>query len=156
MPMPPDPTDATGPMRLVLTTLPDAESARALAEELVRRRLAACVQELPIRSTYRWKGEVEVAEERLLLLKTGPKQVGALFEAIRARHPYEVPEIVEIDVGRVAPSYLAWLLGSTGREASGDGPLRVSDRGSRRARAARRPGGSRGPHRRRSRHTGRR
>ena len=71
---------------------------------VVERKLAACAQRLPIRSTYWWKGQVERSEEVLVLFKTLPKQVGALFRRLRAVHPYEVPEIVELerDAGRRA------------------------------------------------------
>lgn len=99
---------------LVLTNLPDAASARALAEHVVTEHLAACVNILaPCRSVYRWQGKVEDAEEVPLLMKTSADRYAALEAAIRARHPYELPEIVAVPIGRGLPAYLAWLAAET-------------------------------------------
>jgi periplasmic divalent cation tolerance protein len=99
---------------LVLTNLPDAASARALAEHVVAERLAACVNILaPCRSVYRWQGEVEVAEEVPLLIKTRTNRYAALEAAIRARHPYELPEIVAVPISHGLPAYLGWLAAET-------------------------------------------
>lgn len=149
-PYPPDPVDATGPMRIVLTTFPsEADAARAVAAVLARR-LAVCAQRLPIRSSYWWKGRIESGEEVLVLFKTAPKRVGALFRALAKLHPYEVPELVELDVPRVAPGYLAYLLETLG-EAPVAFPIDRTTRrsGAPRARGALRPRGTRAPRRRR-------
>ena len=99
---------------LVITTLPDAETARALAEQLVEQRLAACVNILaPCQSIYRWEGKVEDAEEVPLLVKTNAARYAALEEAIRAYHPYELPEIVAVRIDRGLPGYLAWVAEET-------------------------------------------
>lgn len=99
---------------LVLTNLPDAETARALADHLVARRLAACVNILaPCRSIYRWQGQIESAEEVPLLIKTSADRYPALEAAIRARHPYELPEIVAVPFSRGLPAYLEWLAAET-------------------------------------------
>lgn len=96
---------------LVLTTLPDAETAQALATELVEAGLAACVNLLPAcTSIYRWQGRTESASEVLLLIKTAAAGYDALEAAIRARHPYELPEIVAVPVVRGLPDYLRWLV----------------------------------------------
>jgi len=95
---------------LVLTTVARAEDAERLAEELVGRRLAACVNVLPgVRSIYRWKGAVERDEERLLLVKTRTERFEALREAILSLHPYEVPELIAIPIEAGSAAYLAWL-----------------------------------------------
>jgi periplasmic divalent cation tolerance protein len=95
---------------LVLTNLPDAASARSLAEHVVAERLAACVNILaPCHSVYRWQGKVEQAEEVPLLIKTSADCYAALEAAIRARHPYELPEIVAVPISHGLPDYLAWL-----------------------------------------------
>ncbi len=99
---------------LVITSLPDAESARALATKLIEQRVAACVNILaPCVSIYRWEGKVEEAEEVPLLIKTSAARYAALEEAIRAYHPYELPEIVAVRVDKGLPDYLAWVAAST-------------------------------------------
>ena len=99
---------------LVITNLPDAESARALATKLVEQRLAACANILsPCLSIYRWEGRLEEAEEVPLLIKTSAPRYAALEEAIRAYHPYELPEIVAVRIDRGLPDYLLWLAAST-------------------------------------------
>ncbi|MEW6294280.1 MAG: divalent-cation tolerance protein CutA [Pseudomonadota bacterium] len=95
---------------LVITNLPDAYSAHALAGALVEARLAACVNILaPCRSVYRWQGKTESAEEVPVLIKTTAARYAALEAAIRARHPYELPEIIAVPVDRGLPEYLAWV-----------------------------------------------
>lgn len=95
---------------LVITNLPDAYSAHALAGALVEARLAACVNILaPCRSVYRWQGKTESAEEVPVLIKTTAARYPALEAAIRARHPYELPEIIAVPVDRGLPEYLAWV-----------------------------------------------
>ena len=99
---------------LILTNLPDAASAQALAERLVSERLAACVNILaPCRSVYRWQGAVEDAEEVPLLIKTAATRYAALEAAIRAGHPYELPEIVAVPIVRGLPAYLDWVAAET-------------------------------------------
>ena len=99
---------------LVITNLPDAESARALATKLIEQRVAACVNILaPCLSIYRWEGKLEEAEEVTLLIKTSAARYAALEEAIRAYHPYELPEIVAVRVEKGLPDYLAWVAAST-------------------------------------------
>ena len=95
---------------LVLTNLPDDASAQALARSLVSERLAACVNILaPCRSTYRWQGAIENAEETPVLIKTTESRYAALEAAIRARHPYELPEIIAVPVAHGLPEYLSWV-----------------------------------------------
>ena len=99
---------------LVLTNLPDGESARALADHVVAARLAACVNILaPCRSIYRWQGNIEQAEEVPLLIKTTAARYAELEAAIRARHPYELPEIIAVPVAHGLPDYLSWVAAET-------------------------------------------
>lgn len=99
---------------LVLTNLPDRESAESLAQHLVEDQLAACVNILaPCRSVYRWKGSVEAADEVPLLIKTIEARYPALEAAIRERHPYEIPEIIAVPIVDGLPDYLAWLTAET-------------------------------------------
>jgi periplasmic divalent cation tolerance protein len=95
---------------LVLTNLPDRAAAERLAGALVEQRVAACVNILaPCKSVYRWKGAVQHDEEHPLLVKTTAERYPALEAAIRAAHPYELPEIIAVPVEHGLPAYLAWV-----------------------------------------------
>ncbi|MBL8395738.1 MAG: divalent-cation tolerance protein CutA [Candidatus Accumulibacter sp.] len=99
---------------LVLTTLPDRAAAELLARELVEARLAACVNIFaPCRSVYRWQGIVELADEVPILIKTSDARYPALEAAIRARHPYALPEVVALPLTRGLPEYFAWVASET-------------------------------------------
>jgi periplasmic divalent cation tolerance protein len=99
---------------LVLTNAPDAECAERIARHLVEDHLAACVNRLgPCRSVYRWQGAVEEAEEIPLLIKTTTTRYAEVEAAIRALHPYELPEVVAVRVERGLPAYLAWIARET-------------------------------------------
>lgn len=99
---------------LILTNLPDEASAHALATTLVSARLAACVNVLaPCRSVYRWQGEIESAKEVPLLIKTTTARYTDLETAIRAAHPYELPEIIAVPIGHGLPAYLDWVAAET-------------------------------------------
>jgi len=95
---------------LVLTTWPADGDADAFARALVEEGLAACVSVLPpMQSTYRWKGEVETAAERQVLIKTKAANVAALETRVKQLHPYEVPEFVVLNLDAGSPAYLSWL-----------------------------------------------
>lgn len=103
-------TDVKVDHYLVLNTCPDGETARRLAEALVEEKLAACVNILPgLSSVYRWKGAVEHEAEHLLLIKTTAGRYPELEQAIRARHPYEVPEIIALPLSAGSAPYLDWV-----------------------------------------------
>src|SRR5438093_9041467 len=94
---------------LVLSTAGSESEARKIAEALVERRLAACVNILPrIQSIYRWEGKVEHADEYLLLIKTVKERQEQVCAAVRELHSYEVPECVAIQVEGGRPEYLKW------------------------------------------------
>lgn len=100
--------------RLVHISCPDDASASALARSLVDARLAACASVLPgVRSVYRWQGAVEQATEVLLLVKTWADRIDALVEHVRATHPYELPEVVAVEISAGLAPYLAWLQAET-------------------------------------------
>jgi periplasmic divalent cation tolerance protein len=104
---------------LVLTTLPDAEQASAVAGKLIELGLAACVNvEAPVRSVYRWQGVVEQADEIPLRIKTTRRRQAELLELLAAIHPYELPEVIVVPVvGGHAP-YLEWVREVTSAPAS--------------------------------------
>lgn len=94
----------------VLTATASRDDAQRIATALVELRLAACVQVVgPIASTYWWQGRVEQAEEWLCLIKSRRALYDELEQAIRARHPYETPEIMAMSVIAGSPPYLHWL-----------------------------------------------
>jgi len=99
---------------LVLTNLPDRAAAEKLADALIQKRVAACVNILaPCRSVYRWKGAVQHDEEHPVLIKTTRESYAALEAAIREAHPYELPEIVAVPIERGLPAYLDWVATET-------------------------------------------
>jgi periplasmic divalent cation tolerance protein len=98
---------------LVLTTIGSKDGAERLAQQLVERRLAACVNIVgPIRSVYRWKDKIEHEEEYLLLIKTTTAQTAQLRAAFKELHPYELPECLELAIDGGSEPYLAWLAGA--------------------------------------------
>ncbi len=99
---------------LVLSTAPDEETARRIADALVGERLAACVSVLaPCVSVYRWQGAVETAEERPLLIKTATDRFAALQARLRELHPYDLPEILSWKPDGGLAEYAAWVIGQT-------------------------------------------
>ena len=100
---------------VVFMTSANALEARRIANELVERQLAACVQILPeIESVYRWNGEVQCETEILLVAKTTAAQFDDLERAVREIHSYDTPEIVAVPVAQVSEPYRAWLLDNVG------------------------------------------
>jgi periplasmic divalent cation tolerance protein len=99
---------------LVYTTFPDAETALAVGETLVREKLAACVNVLPgMRSVYAWKGAVERGEEAVALVKTRTGLRAEVAAALKDRHPYETPILFFIEPDQTDAETLAWLVGET-------------------------------------------
>jgi periplasmic divalent cation tolerance protein len=94
----------------VTTTLPDRAAAEQVAARLVEERLAACAQVLgPVSSTYVWKGEIEQAAEWYCNLKTTKTRLPELKARIRELHPYQVPEIIAIQILDGNADYLKWI-----------------------------------------------
>jgi periplasmic divalent cation tolerance protein len=101
---------------VVLTTLAAETEARALVKALVAERLVACGTLLPgARSIYRWQGEVREEAEVVVLLKTDAANWDALCRAVRAQHPYEVPELLALPVAHGLERYLSWLASEVAR-----------------------------------------
>lgn len=103
---------------VVLVTAATAEEAARIGRALVAERLAACVNVVgPIRSIYRWQGDVEEADEHLLVVKARAADVAALEARIRALHSYDVPEVLALSVVGGSAAYLSWLDEATKRGA---------------------------------------
>jgi periplasmic divalent cation tolerance protein len=110
----PAPRDAD--VGIVLTTESSHERASTLAAALVERRAAACVTLMPVRSSYRWDGEVRMDDEVQLVIKTDPSRIAALTAAIAELHTYDLPEILVLGAS-ASPAYAEWI----GTEVSADG-----------------------------------
>jgi periplasmic divalent cation tolerance protein len=105
----------------VVTATSTREEAQNIATALVTQRLAACAHVLgPIRSTYRWKGQIESADEWLCVAKTMPSRFEAVQRAIGALHSYELPEIVATSLVTASEAYLAWIEAEVAPDATQD------------------------------------
>lgn len=98
---------------IIISTYPNKKTVTKTANELVKKRLAACVNISKISSIYSWKGKIENTSEFLVLFKTTQKNKNALKKAIKKMHPYDIPEIAEIDISSINQPYLKWLIEST-------------------------------------------
>ena len=99
--------------RVVMTTCGSLDEGRSIAQALVDRQLAACVNIVPqVESIYRWKGEVETSSECLLLVKTTAAAFERLRETLGKLHSYDVPECIELTVDDGNEAYLDWVAGS--------------------------------------------
>lgn len=95
---------------LALSTFPDTETARRIAEQLVTEHLVACANILPeVQSIYHWEGKVERASETMVFFKTTESRLAAFQAKLKALHPYDVPEIVAVRVSDGLPEYLQWV-----------------------------------------------
>ncbi|MGJ0482999.1 MAG: divalent-cation tolerance protein CutA [Methylomicrobium sp.] len=96
--------------QLILCTCPDRDTSEKIAQKLVEGRLAACVNILPgLTSIYTWQDRLETAEEHLLLIKSASGRYSAVEQAIRALHPYDLPEIIALPIAQGLPDYLNWI-----------------------------------------------
>ena len=100
---------------LVFSTFADAATARNAAARLVEERLAACANIIPgVESIFRWQGKIESGNEVFVIFKTTHGRWQQLEQRLRALHPYEVPEIVMIQIRDGLPEYLNWIVESCG------------------------------------------
>ncbi len=104
-------------LRVVLTTEADQIKADALAEQLITRRLAACITSMPVQSCYRWQGKIERAQEVQLLIKTSSDRLEELLSALEALHSYDTPEILQM-AAQAGAAYAAWALGALSPDAA--------------------------------------
>ncbi|MDT8388245.1 MAG: divalent-cation tolerance protein CutA [Thiogranum sp.] len=100
----------TDEIQIVFCTVPDLDTGRRIARDLVEYRFAACVNVVPgIESVYRWQGQVQCDAEALLVIKARAGDFAQLQAAILKQHPYELPEILAVPVTNALPEYLAWV-----------------------------------------------
>jgi len=98
---------------IIVSTFPSKQSVTSIANKLVKKRLVACVNITTISSIYTWKGKIENQNEYLALFKTTKKNQSVLKKELKKLHPYDVPEIAEINVESVNQPYMKWLVDST-------------------------------------------
>ena len=94
---------------IAMSTAPSREAAVALARALVDQRLAACVNILPCTSVYRWEGEVQQEDEHLMVIKTRRTYMDDIRDLLDGEHPYDLPELVSIEVEDGSAPYLKWM-----------------------------------------------
>src|SRR5687768_16891934 len=97
-------------MKIALTNVPPAQ-ADSIARTLVEERLVACINAYPVRSTYRWQGQLEIETETTLMMKVGAEAVDRLRARLRELHPYDLPEFVvlDVDIERSLREYVDWV-----------------------------------------------
>ena len=98
---------------IIVSTFPNKIITKRIANQLVKQKLAACVNITKIDSVYSWKGKIQNDSEYLAFFKTTIKNKKNLKNEIKKIHPYDVPEIVEINVNSMNKPYLDWLVDST-------------------------------------------
>ncbi len=101
---------------IVLVTVPNEELGAHISWQVVSDNLAACVNRIPIRSTYRWGGEIHNDQEELLVMKTTMSMFERLRDCVLALHTYEVPEVVAFPIIAGHAPYLEWISGSVIKE----------------------------------------
>jgi periplasmic divalent cation tolerance protein len=95
---------------VVLVTVSSAVEGRKIGGSVVRKKLAACVNQVPgLVSTYWWKGKIETAREDLLIFKTSQSRVPALIKEVKKLHSYTVPEIIALPIVKGNKDYLKWI-----------------------------------------------
>jgi periplasmic divalent cation tolerance protein len=98
---------------VVLVTTPDRKTSRKLAQGLLKKKLAACVNRVSgLESRYWWKGKIETAREELLLIKTTGGKLKTLTRWVRENHPYTVCEVVALTIQGGNKPYLDWIAAS--------------------------------------------
>ena len=102
-------------VKVVLITVPPGDVGQKIADALVSEGIAACVNRVgPVHSTYIWQGELNRDEEELLIVKTSAERVDDLTKRVRELHPYELPEVIALDVTAGLTEYIDWVLTGSG------------------------------------------
>lgn len=95
---------------LVVTTCPGNISAKKIAQDLVKEKLAACVNIIPgVQSYFSWVGKVDTANEHMLIIKTTSDNYDALEKYVKKVHPYELPEVIAVPIETGLSAYLEWI-----------------------------------------------
>ncbi|MFX1298640.1 MAG: divalent-cation tolerance protein CutA [Promethearchaeota archaeon] len=100
---------------MVFVTTSEKDGAR-IAEELIKQKVAACVNIIPVRSIYNWKGKIEDDKENLLIIKTRDVKIEQLKKVIKEIHSYEIPECIILSIENGLPEYLNWINETTSVE----------------------------------------
>ena len=98
---------------IIISTYPNKKSITLIANELVEKKIVACVNFTKISSIYSWEGKIEHSSEFIAIFKTTYKNKKLLKEKIKESHPYQTPEIAEIEISSINQPYLKWLIDST-------------------------------------------
>ncbi len=98
---------------IVLITTPTYNEAENLTQRLLKQKLAACINLLPVTSHYWWKSKIEKTEETLMIVKTQPRLIKQIVKLVQKHHSYEVPEIIALPIIQGNPKYLAWITETT-------------------------------------------
>ncbi|MDB2446078.1 divalent-cation tolerance protein CutA [Nitrosopumilus sp.] len=98
---------------LIISTYPNKKSISKISNDLIKNKIIACVNISKIDSIYSWNGKIQNSPEYIAIFKTVTKNKTKLKKVIAETHPYDVPEIAEIDVASINKSYLNWLIEST-------------------------------------------
>ena len=99
-----------GQILLAISTFPDADTANRVAQTLVEEKFAACANLIPaVHSIYRWKEKIETAGEVIVFFKTIQDRQAAFEEKLHSLHPYEVPELIFVEIDSGSPDYLRWV-----------------------------------------------
>ena len=98
---------------IIISTFPSKQSVNSIADLLVKKKLAACVNIIKISSVYTWVGKTENKDEYLALFKTTKKNQLTLKKELEKLHPYDVAEIAEINVESINQPYMKWIVDST-------------------------------------------
>ncbi|XP_059149250.1 protein CutA homolog isoform X2 [Physella acuta] len=100
----------SGAASMAFVSVPNIEVAKKLASDIVKNKLAACVNIIPqVTSVYEWEGKINEDSELLLMIKTMTSKVEELSEFVRKNHPYEVAEVISAQIDKGNPPYLDWI-----------------------------------------------
>jgi len=100
---------------IMLSTCSNVAEAKKIAKAIIKKRLAACINIIPVHSIYRWKESIEESGEQLIMIKTGSRLFKKVGECIKSLYSYELPEIVSTEIKQGSRPYPKWLEDSVGK-----------------------------------------